>query len=278
MSNSIYKSPEGEKSILEFYEKKLNDWPVQKELISITTRFGNTFAIASGDIKDPPLILLHGSSTNSLMWMGDVKEYSKDFRVYALDIIGEPGKSAPSRPEFNTHAYSEWLKDIFDFLKIKKASFVSISLGGWIALNFSIANPEKVEKLVLLCPSGLAKPRLSFLFKVMPLMFLGDFGLRWINKIIYYKEPVNEEVNKFGKLIFSYYNPRFDNLPIFSDGELSKLTMPVYYLGGEKDALLRSQESANRLTKLLPAAKVEVLKETGHVIINVKDKVLKFMK
>ncbi|MEZ4582230.1 MAG: hypothetical protein R3A10_11470 [Caldilineaceae bacterium] len=42
-------------------------------------------------------MLLHGSGSNSATWMGDAAAYAEQCQVYAVDIPGEPGKSAPDR-------------------------------------------------------------------------------------------------------------------------------------------------------------------------------------
>ena len=100
-----------------------------------------------------PLILLHGAGANTTMWMGDVASWSQDFRVYAVDIPGEPGESAPVRPPRVGDTYAEWLDDVLAGLSVERAAFVGNSLGGWHALDYAIRRPAKVEKLVLLAPA-----------------------------------------------------------------------------------------------------------------------------
>jgi pimeloyl-ACP methyl ester carboxylesterase len=52
---------------------------------------------ACGQPDAPPLVLLHGAGFNSVSWMGDVATWAQRFRVFAVDIIGHPGLSAPTR-------------------------------------------------------------------------------------------------------------------------------------------------------------------------------------
>lgn len=96
------------------------------------------------------------------MWAGDVAAYSRQYRVYAVDLPGEPGKSAPNRPAWDGPAYAEWLEDVLDALKIEKATLLGLSQGGWAALKFAVYQPQRVEKLVLLNPAGIAPDKLSF--------------------------------------------------------------------------------------------------------------------
>lgn len=221
--------------------------------------------------------MLHGSSTNSAMWIGDIEKLSKNYRVYAVDILGEPGKSEENRPDLKGHYYGKWLDEVFDALGIEKPILIGNSLGGWIALNYATYKPERVEKLVLLATSGIAPAKISFLFKVIPLMLLGEKGIHKINKIVYGNEEVPEQAIEFGNLIMKNYNPRMCSLPVFTDGELKKLTMPTLYIGGENDALLPSKKAANRINKLLPEPKTMVLQNTGHVLIKVVDDILLFL-
>ena len=76
----------------------------------------------------PALVLLHGSAFNSVTWMGDVATWAVNFRVFAVDIIGQPGLSAPSRLPYDSDAYARWLDGVLDGLKVEKAAFIGISL------------------------------------------------------------------------------------------------------------------------------------------------------
>jgi hypothetical protein len=96
---SLFTSPAGQRRVMELYDRMLARWPVDHERLEIPTRHGTTFIIAAGSTTAEPLILLHGAGSNSLMWIDDFALYSRHFRVYAVDLIGEAGKSAAARPE-----------------------------------------------------------------------------------------------------------------------------------------------------------------------------------
>ena len=95
--NPIFKSSEGERLVRERYQAFLHHWPVANEQLHIATTQGSTFVVVSGPKDAPPLLLLHGSAANSAMWMGDITILAGAFRVYCIDMIGEPGFSAPGR-------------------------------------------------------------------------------------------------------------------------------------------------------------------------------------
>jgi pimeloyl-ACP methyl ester carboxylesterase len=132
---------------LERYRQVLMHWPVPNEQPRVPTREGETFVIVCGPEEAPPLLLLHGSMANSAMWMGDIAAWSAHFRIYAVDIIGDAGLSAASRPPLATDAHALWLDDVMRGLSLTKASMVGVSLGGWLALDYATRRPERVESL-----------------------------------------------------------------------------------------------------------------------------------
>lgn len=278
MEKSIaFITQEGKNDVIKCYDLFLEKWALSYEKLYVNTRYGKTFAIASGEKSNPPLILLHGSGMNSVMWLRDMQEYSRNYRVYAIDILGEPGKSDEYRPSLSSSYYAEWLKDVFDDLSVKKANVIGISLGAWLAIKFSVNYPEKVSKIVLLCPSGVGPQKKSFIFKAI---FYGILGEKGIDKL-YYKingnEPIPEEMLKYQKLIGKNFKYRKDTIPIFSDNELKVLTMPTVLFVGGKDIMLHSDKTARRLGELLPHAKVNFIAEAGHSNVNNVNRIIEWL-
>jgi pimeloyl-ACP methyl ester carboxylesterase len=62
---------DGKQQILGQYQQILSFWPAPSEFHHIGTEFGDTFVIESGSKEGHPLVLLHGSASNSSMWLGD---------------------------------------------------------------------------------------------------------------------------------------------------------------------------------------------------------------
>jgi pimeloyl-ACP methyl ester carboxylesterase len=265
------------REIMAMYDGALAAWPVPHEDITISTRYGDTFIIASGDKAAPPLILLHGASSNAVSWIGEAADYSRYFRVYAVDIIGEPGRSASARPDWDGNAYAEWLEDVLGGLGARQASILGISQGGWIALKFATVHPEHVTKLVLLATAGVTPARLSFLLRAIPLTLLGRRGAEASNRIVFGRQPIHPAAVAFMNAIMTNFKPRIGNLPLFSDADLRKLTMPVLLVAGEQDALYASRKMAERLKALLPDLQVFFDPDMGHVLYGVTENVLPFL-
>jgi pimeloyl-ACP methyl ester carboxylesterase len=260
---------------------------VENEQLWLPTRYGKTFAIASGPVKAPALLLFHGSGSNTLTWMGDVATWSQSYRVYAIDIIGEPGFSDPSRPDWHTSAYVEWMNDLLDALGLDAAALLGMSLGGWLVLSYSMAHPEKVSSLVLICPGGLSKERLSFMFKAVFFMMLGKWGHRQVMKLVGHRDSSGEGVSStsdipqemldFMSLVGRQFRHRRGSLPKASDSGLAQLRMPVKMFFGQEDALLNASSAVSRLRAKVPHAQIELLAGVGHVILGKADEILAFL-
>ncbi len=282
LMTAIYKSEEGRREVLEQYRAILENWPVDNRQYVVDTSFGRTFIIESGDSGKPPLILLHGSASNSHVWFSDVAALSKHYRVYAIDMIGEAGLSEASRPSYQSGAYPQWLNEVMQALGLSTCSMVAMSLGGWMALSFAADCPDKVDRLVLLCPGGLAQAKASFVWKAVFFSLLGKWGQLQTLKLVGGGASATSSSRSPGNLAlasltFKHFKPRRAKLPLFSDQSLQRLTMPVLMLFGDQDQLIPAKQSMKRLQRCAPLATVEMLPQTGHLILNQTDRILRFL-
>src|SRR5881628_1352773 len=99
----------------------------------------------------PTVVLLHGGNLDRRMWDEQVTVLAPHFRVIRYDARGF-GRSGPADTAFQAHA------DLYALLRrlaVRRASLVGLSLGGRIAVDFTLDHPEMVYKLVL-AGSGLS--------------------------------------------------------------------------------------------------------------------------
>ncbi len=275
---SIYKTTDGKKQVLSFYENILSNWHKPSNQLNISTSLGNTFILESGMENKECILLLHGSGSTSGMWMADVKELSKHYHVFAIDIIGECGKSAESRPSFKSDSYSNWLYEIIAKLSLNKVSLIACSLGGWIAMDFAIKYPTMVDKLVLLASAGLVQIKAKTLFYIIITSMLGSWGFNKLNKLVYGNLDIDKTALKFASLIKQHYKPRTDALPIISDVNLKKINATTLYIGGENDCFYDSKKAAYRLNSNMKYIKCFVLEDTGHVLLNNTSMIMQFLR
>ncbi len=274
----LYKSPQGERAVMALYDDLLTHWLVPYETRTVPTRHGDTFVIVSGNEGGPPLLLLHGAGTNSAIWAGDAAAYAPFYRLYAVDLIGEAGKSAPTRPDWKGPAFVEWLEDVLDGLALDRATLLGLSQGGWAALKFAAAHPERVDKLVLLAPGGVVPDRGSFLVRAIGLSMLGQWGMRRMARSMFGDQDVPAGVEDVTVLVTRHFKPRIGVLPVFTDEELRRLTMPVLLLGGTRDVIRDVDKIAARLHTCVPQAEVTIIPGAGHALLNMPPLVLPFLR
>ncbi|MFZ5720651.1 MAG: alpha/beta fold hydrolase [Pseudomonadota bacterium] len=270
----IWKSAGGREAVLGRYRQLLAGWPGGGEPRRIATAQGETFVISSGPSGAPDVVLLHGSAANAASWMADAAILARRFRVHAVDMIGEPGLSAPARPPLASHVYADWLGEVLAGLGVERAALVGISLGGWLALEFATRRPETVSAVVLLCPGGVGRHR-NVLIWALPLLFLGRWGRRKILERMAggqamapdQASPEAQAYGEFIDLVFANFRPRTEALPPFSDAELSRLAMPLLAILGARDVMIDSAGTRDRLVRNVPKAEVAWLPQAGHLLI-----------
>ncbi len=273
----IYKSPAGKAKIMALYDAVLARWPVEHETFTLPTRHGDTFIIAGGEKPAPALVLLHGAASNAVSWIGDIVKYSQHFRVYAVDIPGEPGRSTENRPAWDGPDYSDWLEDVLDGLKTPQASLLGISQGGWTALRFATIHPERATRLVLLAPGGIVPTRSTFILRAVIYSMLGHWGSQKITRMVSGKQTLHPEAVQFMDAIYTHFHTRREKEYIYSDKELKCLNMPVLFIGGAQDALFNMDAAAIRMQKLVPRIQVVIRPNTGHALINLSEQILPFL-
>jgi pimeloyl-ACP methyl ester carboxylesterase len=263
--SAIYKSDAGRRELLGHYRRALDAWPVPAEEVRMPTREGETFVLVSGPPDAPPLVLLHGSGANAVMWRDDVAVWSRHFRTHAVDLVGEPGLSAPSRPVLGTGAVALWLDDVLDGLGIAGAAVVGTSLGGWTAIDYAVRRPERVTRLALVCPGGVGRQKIGWLFTTLAARAFRRGGLRE-SAMTVTGLGADSEVLDAVVLTFTHFNPRRERLPVFPDDALRGLPMPVLVIVGGRDAMFDSRQTARRVHELVPRSTVRMLPDIGHAV------------
>lgn len=281
MTNRVFRSSKAATSIVGQYKEVLEQWPVPRTERHVPTRLGSTFVIASGSKTAPPVILLHGAQANSAAWMPDVAQWSRKFRLFAVDMIGEAGLSAPVRPDLAGDAHALWLDDVLQGLGLVRATFVGTSLGGWMALDYANRRPDAVEALALICPGGIGRQK-NFLLKALPLLLLGSWGERKIKELVFGPTPdeLPESLLPFAGLmdrIGKAIRPRVVAMPRLTDDELARLAMPMLAIIGGRDALLDSYGTRERLARNAPHAEICFIEDGYHFLPGQTQRITDFL-
>jgi pimeloyl-ACP methyl ester carboxylesterase len=102
-----------------------------------------------------PLLLIHGLGARSEDWTPQMPTYAKNgFRVYAVDLLG-CGRT--DRPEiaYTVGQQVDLIQEFLTSVHVEKSDVVGWSMGGWVALEFALQHPDRVNRLVAMDSAGL---------------------------------------------------------------------------------------------------------------------------
>lgn len=289
-----FKSAKAKTEYFSFEENLAKEWPVISSEKMVQTTFGKTFMRISGPADAPPLVLLPGGGTCSLIWRENIKALSEEYRTYALDNIYDFGRSVYTRKIENGKDFSDWLNELFDTLHLENnIRIIGYSYGGWVTSQYALYHAERVNHVVLIAPAWtvLTFPG-NFLSYIMPsllpirhfkeqailgawkdLAVMGDRG----------KKIVNDEIDYF-QIAMKCFKLKQGVLPtVLTDSELQQLKSPVLYLVGEHETLYNADSAISRLNKVAPGIETEYFLNTGHDLMfthteMVNKRILEFLK
>jgi pimeloyl-ACP methyl ester carboxylesterase len=265
---SPFKTPEGQAAYLAEYDAAMKAWPVPYREVDIPTRFGTTHVIVSGPIDAAPLVLLHGYWATLTMWAANVADFSSDYRVYAIDVMGQPSKTVPTDPIRNAQDYVAWLTETLDALHLARVSLVGMSFGGWLALKFALAAPDRLLKLVLLSPGGFLPMVRQFSLRGMLMLFLPsrltvNTFMRWLGF-----RAGDGNVLELMYLGLKHFRIPLETAQItstaLSDDELRSLHVPTLLLFGEREVIYDPAAALARARRLVPDLEGELVSESRH--------------
>jgi haloalkane dehalogenase len=98
----------------------------------------------------PPVLLLHGWPTSSLLWRGVMPAIARANRVLALDLPGFGGSDKPLDTDYGYGFYERALDGFLDALRIERFGLAVHDIGGPIGVRWAIARSGRVTRLALL--------------------------------------------------------------------------------------------------------------------------------
>jgi pimeloyl-ACP methyl ester carboxylesterase len=271
-----FRSAAKKERYLAHYDARAEGWPVVSETLMVETSWGQTFVRISGPADGPPLVLLPGANATSLMWKTNIEAFSRDHRVFAVDNVFDFGRSIYTRNFTAGNDFVSWFDELLDALGLEKIRLVGLSYGGWIASEYTLEHPDRVEKLVLLAPAATV------------LQFSADFIKKGILCLIPHKYFVRsmiywalgdaaagteehrrlaEEAADNAWVGIRCFKPKQMVAPVvLSDDQLRDLAPPTLFLVGENEVIYSGAgaDAVARLNRVAPHIITEIIPDCGH--------------
>jgi pimeloyl-ACP methyl ester carboxylesterase len=238
----------------------------------VETSFGTTH-VYRYEPDDPaarsrtPVVLVHGAGSCSAMWYPNTPALSAERPVYALDTPGDPGRSVQREPIHQPERAAQWLDETLDGLGLDRVHLVGTSYGGWLALNQAHRAPERLASVTLLDPGGLEKVGLRFFVWIFA-GFFATFAPKalqprlaaWLDQPVLVMPELRTMIRTG---VRAYRIRRPAPLPL-SEAELTTIRTPLYLVLGKRSLLLHPERQRERVPRLIPGARAEIVTGTGH--------------
>ncbi len=272
MIASIYKTKRGEKILKDLYDQQVESLGVFHEDVYVGTRFGKTHVLKIGNPDATPILYFHGGNSTAAFSLKQNLYLTKDYQLYAPDIIGHPGKSDQRVLSSNTLEYGEWASDVIDSLGYNKIICMGESFGGGVLSKLMCVSPKKVSKAILLMPAGIcnsSKVKFVFSMGIPMMMYFVTKKEKWFNKAILPMMTSGEPVGKdtMNMIRTSFHNVKINpNMPgNVKKEEIENYDAPTLLLAGEKDVLFPGEKVIKRAKELIPSVEAHLLPDCGHL-------------
>ena len=130
------------------------DWRDHLRTIDVVGARVNYVEMGEGS----PIIFVHGLSGAWQNWLETLPHFARTHRVIALDL---PGFGASPMPpwEISIPSYGRFVRDFCERVGVDRCSLVGNSMGGFIATEVAITDPERVDELTLVSAAGVTWAR-----------------------------------------------------------------------------------------------------------------------
>lgn len=129
---------------------------VQRRILTVSG--GPVCVYEAGESNRSPIILLHGAmyDESRFIWDAMFPALSERYHVFAIDTPRHGG-SRPWEGMLDRARLMEILAETIALLGLDRFSFVGLSMGGGLAIEFANLHPEKITAMVLFEPGGLGE-------------------------------------------------------------------------------------------------------------------------
>jgi pimeloyl-ACP methyl ester carboxylesterase len=279
---------------MNLYSRPMSPWPELEQYarpMHLPQNGLTVYVYDAGAGTATPMLLTHGLGDEADTWRHLITPLSAGRRVVALDLPGFGRSDKPKRP-YTIPFFQNVVIELLDTLGIQRAILVGHSLGAVLAHSVALNYPERVERLILIDGSLVARSQKVDLATMLFLIpGLGEWlytRLRRDPQAAYqtlapYYGRLDELPEADRTFLFQRVNERvwsdgqrrtffstFRNLARWLPGQqqdlasrLSTLGIPTLVVWGEADRI-NSIENGRALAELQPTARLVVVPGAGH--------------
>ncbi|MFF2746380.1 alpha/beta fold hydrolase [Kitasatospora sp. NPDC058048] len=251
------------------YDRAMELWPGPRQELDVETGYGSVHVHRYGATTGEPIVLLHGHAGHPSNWCPQIAALGEHHPVYAIDTLDDPGRSVQRAVAAGSQENAAWLGEVLTGLGLERVHLVGVSYGGWLALNQAIHAPERLASITPLDPGGIEKVPARFYAHMIGGLFgmLAPRPLRPAVGRLLANPALSAPREMITPLMLAMRSYKPGSRPParpFTDEELASIELPVLVLVGRRSALLRPRQVVERVTRLVPGVRAEILERAGH--------------
>ena len=253
------------------YDRAFTALPEPAGQHDIATDFGTARVYRFGEPGPTPVVLLPGRAGTAVMWRPNLAALAARGPVFAVDLIGEPGRSEQTAPIRGAADQAAWLSTVLDTLEPRPVHLIGYSFGGWLAANLAVRAPQRLVSLTLIDPvQTFARFPLDLLVRSALTLIPGirrwtrPSFLRWISGSteVTADDPVATVIDEGMRT----YRITLPTPTAFTDAQLRSLTVPVLTLIAGRSVMHDAHRAVARARDLLPDVRAELWPSATHAI------------
>ncbi|MCB0838436.1 MAG: alpha/beta hydrolase [Bacteroidetes bacterium] len=242
--------------------------------------FDGTLVHYRDEGEGPVLLLIHGAFSSLHTFDQWVAELKNSFRIIRIDLPGFGLSQARIDHKYDVDTYIRCLNTVLKLLDVESCSVAGSSLGGWLAWEFALEQPQKVDKLILIDSAGfLDEKSIPLPFRMARTPFVNKI-VRYIIKKnvleVFLRQVYGDSSKITPELVDRYYDlfSREGNPEAFfalvngkfkdNTHQLSHIKAPTLIMWGEKDEWLPVANGYRFLSEI-PQARMIIYEDLGHI-------------
>lgn len=266
----LFKSEQGKQDILRLYDEKLNELKIEYEFLKVNTSFGETNIIATGNPSNSPIILVHGSNGCAPIALETYPNLHKTHRVYAVDVLAQPNKSAETRLSMKDDSYGKWMIELIQHLDLDSVSMAGFSFGGLVILKTLEYDESKITEVYLSAPAYIVNGNpLKALFKIFIPMkrFMKTKKPKYVEKFLDEVFTDRDEFAiKYLSKVFLEFDMDFTPVPVIDSKNAANIKTPITIFAAQYDILFPGKKMLKRAKRIFPSLRVSnLLTDSKHV-------------
>lgn len=268
MGKTVWRNEAARGRLEAWYDRFRDRIPGPTESREVPTACGPSHVLLAGPTDGPPLVCLHAMRTGAAHLVSELGPLVSRFRIIAPDLPGQSVRGPQTRLPLIDDSHARWLLELLDGLGLGTVDLFGVSWGGFVARQTASVAPERIRRLALLVPAGIAN---GSHWKGLTQMALPLIRYRlW---------RTERNLRRLLDPLFTTWHPDWAGYtgdavrdmpidpripPLATDAELQRLTMPLLVLGASDDISFPGAAVVARFRSQVPNVDGEIIPECKH--------------